>query len=117
MTNAMANRRPMGIAFIAGIISGVAAGLFLRSEKGQEITEQASKDAIHLQKQLLKKLKTVQSITRERYEEVVDELIARYARAKDLARSELIDLKEYLMDQWDDIRSEWTEREEEASKV
>jgi gas vesicle protein len=119
-TNAMnastTNRQPMGLAFIAGIASGLAAGLLLRSEKGQEITEQASKDAVRLQKQLTQKIKTFQSLTRERYEEIVDELIERYADAKKMARTELKELKSYLMDQWDELKNQWSEESEHAAK-
>lgn len=114
MNTVTTNRQPLGLAFIVGIASGLAAGLFLRSEKGQELTEQASKDAMRLQKQLTKKMHALQTITRDHYEEIVDEILERYAQTKDLARTELRELRAYLMQQWDEFKDDWSEEKQHA---
>lgn len=95
-----------GAALAAGIATGLAAGLFIRSKKGQALTEETKKMAVQLQKQLAKKLDQVKDLTREKYEELVDEIVDHYNKTKDLAESELDELKLYLLDQWDDIRSQ-----------
>lgn len=107
-----ARRSHAGMAFIAGISAGLAAGLFLKSEKGQELTEDAKQEALRLQKQLMKKLDDVRTLTRERYESIVEDIVDRYAQAKEIAVTELEDLKAYLLEQWDDMRAQWDARRE-----
>jgi gas vesicle protein len=94
------------IALLAGLTAGIAAGLFLRTEKGQQLTEEAKKRAKKLQNNLLEKLRDVKEITQEKYEEIVDDLLMQYAETKSLAAGELKRLRAYLMDQWEDIRDQ-----------
>lgn len=108
MNTANVNQKPLGIAFIAGIASGLAASLLLRSEKGQEITNRVAQDARELQKQIIQKTKKLKTITREGYEEIVDDLMERYAHTRGVAREELEEFKDHLMSQWDDLRNRWS---------
>lgn len=103
----------VGVALIAGLVAGVAAGLFLRSEKGQGMTEEAKRRAKRLQRELWRKLREVKELSKEKYEEIVNDLVIQYTQTKALAENELKRLKEYLMDQWDDVREQLKEYEEE----
>lgn len=89
-----------------GLAAGVAAGLFFRSKKGKELTEDAKKAAMSLQKQVLKKVKTIQHLTKEKYSEVIDELVDAYKKTAEMADGEIQTLKAYLLGQWEDIQSE-----------
>lgn len=103
----------VGVALIVGLVAGVAAGLFLRSEKGQGMTEEAKRRAKRLQRELWRKLREVKELSKEKYEEIVNDLVIQYTQTKALAENELKRLKEYLMDQWDDVREQLKEYEEE----
>jgi hypothetical protein len=108
-TKNVAEQRPnhhWAPALAAGIATGLAAGLFIRSKNGQRMTEDAKKMAAQMQKQLMKKMEQVKDLTQEKYQELVDDIVERYQGTKDLAASEIEDLKMYLLDQWDDIRSQ-----------
>ncbi len=95
-----------GGALLVGLATGVATGLFLRSDRGQEMTDEARKRAKVLQKQLLRKLRTIRHLTKEKYAEVVHEIVSHYEDTKELAASQLTDLRERLMEQWEDIREQ-----------
>lgn len=101
------------VALVAGLAAGLAAGLFINSDKGHQMTDEAKKRAKILQKDLAKKLKGVKKLTKEKYEEIVGELIEHYRDTKDMASDQLDQLKQRLMDQWDEIREHFENDEEE----
>lgn len=107
----------VGMAVVAGLVAGVAAGLFLRSEKGQGMTEELKKKTKRFQRELRTKLREVKELSKEKYEEIIDDLVDQYAQTKVFAKNELKKLKEYLMDQWEDVREQMQEYEGEDETV
>ena len=103
-----------GVALLAGMTAGIAAGMFLKSDKGQEMTEDAKKQAKVLHKQLLKKVKNLKVLSKEKYEDLVDDLIEQYRHTKELAESQIHDMRERLMDQWDNVREQMEDDESHA---
>lgn len=95
-----------GIALLVGLAAGVATGLFLKSEKGEEMTEDAKKQMRDIQKQLTKKFKGLKKVTKETYEEMVDDLVSQYGETKDLAEEQLKKMKQNLLDQWEHVREQ-----------
>lgn len=96
----------LGAGLAAGAILGLAAGLFMQSRKGKELTKDAQKKAAELQKQVMKKLKEGQELTKDKYEEVVDHVIAYYTKSKQLAAKEVPQARKFLMSRWKGIESE-----------
>ena len=96
----------VGIGLAAGAILGLAAGLFLQSRKGKELTRDAQKKAALLQAKVMKKLKKAEHLTKEKYEEVVEDVLAYYAKSKDLAQKELPQVRAFLMGKWKAIETE-----------
>lgn len=91
---------PMSKGIAIGTILGIAAGLFLQTKKGKQFTSDAAKKAQQLQKQVMKKLDQVQDMTKERYEEVVDDMLGYYVKAKDVAKTEVPEVRKYLLSRW-----------------
>ncbi len=96
----------VGIGLAAGAILGLAAGLFLQSRKGKELTRDAQKKASQLQAKVMKKLKSAEHLTKEKYADVVEDVLAYYAKSKDLAQKELPQVRTFLMGKWKSIETE-----------
>lgn len=96
----------LGAGLAAGAVIGLAAGLFLQSRKGKELTHDAMKKAQLLQKQVQKKLNESGVMTKEKYEEVVDYVVGYYTKTKEIAAKEIPQVKKYLLGQWKTIEKE-----------
>ncbi len=90
-----------GILAAAGIVFGLT-----RTKKGQELTEEMQADLKALAKKLKKQLGQLEDITKEKYEEVVEQVTEVYAKKKELA----VDAKDTLMNA---LKEKWGEAEEE----
>ncbi len=95
----------MGAGLAAGAILGLAAGLFLQSRKGKELTKDAQKKAMVLQKQVMKKLEAAGDMSKEAYEEMVDHVVDFYQKSKDVAAKEAPEVRKYLMGRWKDVKT------------
>ena len=95
--------------FFLGLIMGVAAGLFLQTKDGKKMTADALKKAKVLQKQVMKKIASIEELTKDKYEEIVDEVMAYYAKAKDVAETEVPEVRKYLLGRWKEIEATLTE--------
>ncbi len=90
----------LGAGLMAGAVLGLAAGLFVQSKQGKQLTKDAKKKALVLQKQVMKKLDEMDDLTKEKYTEIVDQVLAYYAKTKDVAKNELPEVRAYLMGKW-----------------
>lgn len=93
----------LGAGLLAGAILGVAAGLFLQSKKGKDMTKDLMKRAEKLRAKLLKELAQVTDLTREKYEEVVDTVVEYYVKSKEIAKTEIPEIRKFLLMQWSQI--------------
>ncbi len=93
----------VGAGIAAGAILGLAAGLFLQSKKGKELTKDARKKAMVLQKQVMKRLDDAGEMSKEVYEEIVDDVVKYYGKSKDLAAKEIPEVREFLMSKWKEV--------------
>ena len=89
-----------GAGLAAGVVLGLAAGLFLRSEKGKELQKDVQAKAKILQKQLLARAQYVDELTEEGYDELIDDVLEAYAKGKRLVKAEVPALKKELRKQW-----------------
>ncbi|MBP7005762.1 hypothetical protein KBB27_01400 [Patescibacteria group bacterium] len=93
-----------GIALAIGALLGLATGLFLRSEKAEELSIDAQRLAHRAKRQLARKMDTAERMTREAYEDFVEDFLARYRDNKALAEDQYERVHRYLLDQWTEIR-------------
>ncbi len=94
----------MGAGLAAGAILGLAAGLFLQSRKGKELTKDAEKKAKMLQKQVMKKLEAAGEMSKEKYTEMVDQVVEFYQKSKDVATKEAPQVRKYLLGRWNEVK-------------
>ncbi len=102
-----------GAGLLAGAIMGAAAGLFLKSAKGKELTKEAQAKAKELQKKLMKKLKNVESLTKESYESLVEDLMSHYEDTKEIAKKDLPQIRTFLLKKWSEIKKQLDEVQDE----
>lgn len=91
---------------VVGAIIGVASASFLRSKEGKVFVKDASKRAAHLQKMVLSELRKTGDMTEQRYNKLVDTVVAYYAASKGIAKHEIPTLKKQLLSTWKTVRKE-----------
>ena len=101
----------LGIGMMVGSMVGLAAGFFLQSRQGKQLTKDAEKKASQLQSKIMKKLQDVEVMSKEKYTEVVDEVLAYYEKSKDIAKTELPEVRANLMKKWRSIEAKLKELE------
>lgn len=85
---------------MAGAIIGMATGLFIQSRKGKELTKDAQKKAMQLQVKVIKKLKAAKGMTKEKYIEIVDDVVGYYEKSQEIAKKEVPVVRDYLLKRW-----------------
>lgn len=98
--NAIHKKSHVGAGLMAGAVLGLAAGLFLQSRKGKQLTKDAQKKAMQLQGQLLKKLESAGDLSKEKYESLVDHVLGHYTKTKEIAEKELPEVRKFLLSRW-----------------
>lgn len=92
---------------VAGAALGVATAYYLKTPKGKKMLDKAEKKALALQKKLMTELSQTEKLTKERYAEIVERLMAYYAKTKDISASEVPEVKNYLLSKWKQIEKEY----------
>ena len=101
----------LGAGMVIGSVIGIAAGFFLQSRKGKEFTKDAEKKAMQLQGKVMKKLQDVESLTKEKYTEVVEDVLAYYEKSQEIGKKELPAVRATLMKKWKAIDAKLKELE------
>ncbi len=96
----------LGIGLVAGSILGIAAGIFLQSPKGKKMTRDFVKKTQAMRKKIMNELKGVTNLTKEKYEKIVNHVVAYYETTSQVAKKELPEIKKCLMNEWKTIEKE-----------
>jgi gas vesicle protein len=95
-----------GAALIAGALVGMAAGLFVQSKNGKALRKDLQKKGTDVQKKLMKELKGVKELTKDRYEDIVDKMLAYYEKSKEVAKNEVPEVRKFLMKNWTEVNKQ-----------
>jgi len=82
---------------------GIAAGFFLQSKKGKGMVKDAERQAKALQSKLMKSMKNVKTLTKDKYEEMVDTTMDYYMKSKEVAKKDMPEIRKYMMKKWKDV--------------
>jgi len=91
-----------------GAIIGVAAATFLQSKKGKVMKQDLQKKMNALQKKLNEELKKAKDMSKDGYEDLVDNVVSYYVKTKEIAKSEVPAVKKELMTSWKRVEKELT---------
>ncbi|MCR4278411.1 MAG: hypothetical protein NUV81_00715 [bacterium] len=96
----------IGSSLMLGAVIAVAAASFLQTKRGKVLKQDLKKKMGSIHKKLSTELKKAKSMSQERYEELVDNVIDYYVKTKDVAQSEMPGVKKELMSSWKKIEKE-----------
>ena len=96
----------LGSGLMLGAAIAVAAAAFLQTKRGKEVKKDIEKKLGSIQKKLKVELKKAKAMTKEGYEELVDNVIDYYVKTKDVAKAEVPGVKKELMKSWKTIEKE-----------
>jgi len=102
----MENKLRKGL-ILGGLLAVGAAVGFAMSEKGQELSEELQKDLKILAKQLKRKLHQLEDVTKEKFDELVDTVVAEYTEKKELASDAKKALTAVLQSKWPEMEEEY----------
>lgn len=111
-----------GKGLIAGAIFGIAAGIYMSSKEGRAIASKVKNRATDIEKRLRAEFSKNKDMTEDAYGQSIDSVLAYYERSKKIAKSEIPELKRYLLGKWKTVKNEMREvgqeqKEEERARV
>ncbi len=96
----------LGVGLLAGAILGVAAGLFLQSKDGKQMTKSLQRKALKLQTKLMQELQKLETLTQDKYTKLVDEMMKFYLKTKEIARQDVPQVRQFLLQKWSHIEQQ-----------
>jgi len=105
-----ANNHSKGL-LAAGLVAGAALAVgtayYLKTPKGKKMLHEVEKKALDMQKKLVAELNKQKKLTKENYTEAVGKVMAYYGKTKDIAATELPEVRDYLLSKWKDVEKEY----------
>jgi hypothetical protein len=93
-------------ALLAGAIFGLAAGIFMSSREGKRMASRLQTRAKEIEGRLRKEFQSRKTATQSAYAESIDQVLAYYLKSKDIAKSEIPQLRSYLLGKWSHVKDE-----------
>ena len=87
------------IGFAIGFVVGAVAALFLTTKTGEELREELKKVALDLKKKVEERAGKIKNLTKERYTEIMNNVIANYKKVKELTEKEIDLIKDIIIKQ------------------
>lgn len=92
---------------LAGAIFGIAAGIFMSSKQGKQLTKQLQNRTKEIQTRLYKELKKSKKLTEATYEKAIENVLEHYAKTRAIAAKEIPELRRYLLAKWKEVKREF----------
>ncbi|MBI2411024.1 MAG: hypothetical protein HYV32_04005 [Candidatus Kerfeldbacteria bacterium] len=93
----------------AGIAAAVAAGVLTfitNTKRGKAIAKKGREHAADLANEVAKRAEKIRSLTQQRYEGMIDDIVAEYQKRKKLTTETAQDLAKQLKKEWNHIKKE-----------
>ena len=97
----------LAAGLVAGAALAVGTAYYLKTPKGKKMLHQAEKKALAMQKKLVSELNKQKQLNKKNYEEAVKKVMAYYAKTKDIAATEVPEVRDYLLSKWKDVEKEY----------
>lgn len=94
---------------LAGALFGLAAGIYMSSKQGKQMAKKLKTQAADIQKRIEKEVKGKSKVTEETYKEAIDTVLAYYIKSRKIAKTEIPELRRYLLSKWKDVQGELKE--------
>lgn len=87
------------IGFFLGFVAGALTSLFLTTKTGEELRSDIKRIAFDIREKVEKEAEKVKDITKEKYTEILNSVIANYKKVKDLTEKEIDFIKRVILEQ------------------
>lgn len=95
----------IGAGVAAAVVAGVV-GFLTKTKKGQQIAKKGYKEMVELGRMVAHRAEHVRNMTKQRYEELVDDVVAEYERKKKLTKDAAAELATELKKEWNKVKGE-----------
>ncbi|MDF1497439.1 MAG: hypothetical protein P1P90_05270 [Patescibacteria group bacterium] len=99
----------LAAGLVAGAALAVGTAYYLKTPKGKKMLKDVEKKAFAMQKKLVTELNKQKKLTKENYAEAVGKVMAYYGKTKDIAATEIPEVRDYLLSKWKDVEKEYKE--------
>jgi|GEM_PF-6754902 len=96
----------IGAGFI-GLVIGAAAGVLLASKASRQNRADFRNWMRRMNAEIYDRLGDAKEMTREKYEEIVDNVADKYRKLSDIKENEVDDFGRELKNRWERIRRRW----------
>lgn len=93
-------------ALLAGAIFGLAAGIFMSSREGKRMASRLQERAKEIEGRLRREFEKRKTATQSAYAESIDTVLAYYLKSKEIAKTEVPQLRSYLLGKWSHVKAE-----------
>lgn len=100
------SRIAVGTTLGAVLAAGAAAYFFTQTKSGKQAAKQIKTSAIHLSKEISKRLEKAKSVSQTKYNDIVEEVVDEYAAQKKVGKHTVVALKRDLKTHWRDVKQE-----------
>jgi gas vesicle protein len=92
------------IGFMVGFLAGAVTALFLTTKTGKELREDIKRVIIEVRDKVEKEASKVKNLTKEKYTEILNNVISNYKKVKELTEKEIELIKNIIMEQKEIIK-------------
>jgi gas vesicle protein len=106
------NRNGMGLGmFITGAMTALAVGsaLLFRGDKSRTRRQKVAWWMEDAEDEVLRKVKKVKNLTRDKFDEIVDKVVDKYEDIKGVAKDKIDELKDEIKSRWDEVEEDMDE--------
>lgn len=107
-SNDLAKKVLVGAGIVAG--AALAAYLLTSAEDRKKAVKEVKRWMIEMQKEVAQKVKKVRHLTKEKYDQIVDEVKPKYETLKDVSADELSSFT-------DEMKAHWKNLSKSADKI
>ncbi|MFO7929426.1 MAG: YtxH domain-containing protein [Candidatus Humimicrobiaceae bacterium] len=90
--------------FVLGFAAGTITAMLLTTKTGEELRSDLRKATSEIRENVAEKAADVKELTKKKYEDIVNNAISNYKKAKQLTEKEVDFIKKTLMEQKDIIK-------------
>lgn len=94
-----------GASIAAAVAAGVVAFL-TQTKKGKALAAKGREHASDLSKAVAHRMESMRAMTKEKYEETIDEVVADYLKKKKITKEAAKDLAAELKKEWQQVKRE-----------
>lgn len=103
----MASKKAKGFAAAAAVATVVAgAYFFTQTKQGKKAASTMRGWAVRARGEIMERIEKMRNMDRHEYFAAIDNVLAKYSKARDVSKRELTDLRKELRAKWDRIAKE-----------